>query len=228
MSTTKEVKALLQELRHELDDEHRAKVEPILRTILDAAKPKTVVEVEYHHDPKDAAEIESLRAVIASKEETIRKLRAKVPAPPPVLERLPFEGMLKEIDNKARGWCEFTLKCMEVTRANKAYRARRKGILHRWRCLSLTTLGNYLSHLEGCGQLDEFKLKAIVDGNCVQALKQIADDIRAETGKQVDLALSLRNEGKGVVSVAKAAEQSVILVGVDGAASKPPRASRPR
>ncbi len=44
MSTTKEVKAILQELRARLDEETRPEVEPLLRTLLDVAKPKTVVE----------------------------------------------------------------------------------------------------------------------------------------------------------------------------------------
>lgn len=44
MSTTKEVKALLAELRRQLDPDQAAHLEPILRRILDAAKPKTIVE----------------------------------------------------------------------------------------------------------------------------------------------------------------------------------------
>jgi hypothetical protein len=74
MSTTKETKTLLQEVRMHLDEESHAKIEPILRGILDAAKPKTITEVVYRHDPEDTAQIEALGATIVSKDDLIRSV----------------------------------------------------------------------------------------------------------------------------------------------------------
>jgi hypothetical protein len=77
-STTKHTKELLDQVRRLLDNESRAVVEPVLRSILEIAKPKTITQVEFRADPADKAEIEKLHAVVVSKEEELRKLRFKL------------------------------------------------------------------------------------------------------------------------------------------------------
>jgi hypothetical protein len=87
MSTTKQTKELLDQVRRRLDKESRAAVEPILRSILDVAKPKTVTQVAYRHDPADEVQIDSLRAALVSKDEEIRKLRFKLASTQKELDR---------------------------------------------------------------------------------------------------------------------------------------------
>ena len=94
MNTTKEIKTLLEEVRLRLDEESRHKVEPILRGILDAAKPRTITEVQYRGDPKDQAQIEGLRATIASKDDLINALQSKT-ARLPLLRKQRSTGMIQ-------------------------------------------------------------------------------------------------------------------------------------
>ena len=78
MSTAKQTKDLLDQVRRLLDEESRAAVEPVLRNILEVAKPKTVTQVEYRHDPADEAKFDAMRAALDSKDEEILKLRIKL------------------------------------------------------------------------------------------------------------------------------------------------------
>lgn len=226
MSTTKEIKSLLHELRLQLDDEAREPIEPVLRAILDAAKPRTITEVIYRSDPQDQAEIDKLRATIAAQAETIGKLRSKLSTPPPLLDHMSFDDMLKEIDNKARAWCECATKCMQISAVKDDYRRRRKGFLHRWLRLSMVGVGNYLRHLEGCGRVDERKLKSILHKSFLNSLRQMASEIHSASEITVDLDLPPLNERGDTAGVARV-NSNVVLVGVKGnsPAPQPPRAN---
>ncbi|HVA46447.1 MAG TPA: hypothetical protein VNH11_08745 [Pirellulales bacterium] len=236
MSATKEIKTLLQELRQQLDEESQAKVEPVLRAILESAKPRTVTEVEYRSDPKDKAEIESLRTALASKDEAMRKLQARLPGPTPLLDHLSFDELVNELDEKGQAWCECLAACVILAERNDAFRRRRKVFLDRSLRVARVNLGNYLKHLERCDRVDSPKLMAILDENCLRMLNQIADEIDAAWGIRVDLEMPL------LVTTARvkaAATQNVVVVGGAGApangapparpvaaAKKPPRGRR--
>ena len=203
MGATKEVKALLDELRGKLDKDQAAYLEPILRKILEAAKPKTVTHVEYRSDPKDKEEIESLRAEVRAKTETIRNLEFRLASPPPLFDHMSLGGLLEEFDEKAKIWSECSLKCMEQMARDNAARSRRKILLER--CLSLAgvSVGNYLVHLEGLrDKIPPKKLLPIVRGSGIQWYRRLAQEVYAASGVKVDL--SLPPPGDYVASVANA------------------------
>lgn len=204
MSTTKEVKALLEELRHQLDPELVPYLEPTLRKILDAAKPKTITEVEYRSDPNDRAEIESLRATIASKDEAIQKLHnsladqpppPKVIHPPPSPDHLTRQQRLDEWDKRGKAWIDWSRQCMVLMADNEADLKQRKQLLS----MIVGTLSfgvcNYLSLMEGLrDRLERTELpglKTIVDHSAVEWLTELEDDIHSATGVNVNLELFL-------------------------------------
>ncbi|HET6882023.1 MAG TPA: hypothetical protein VFI31_17785 [Pirellulales bacterium] len=246
MNSVKETKELLGRVRRELDEELRAKVEPILREILDVAKPKTVTQIEYRHDPEDQAAIESLRAALLAQEEQASKLRFKAAAAEDKLRKtiaaqgdeletlrsrlkknykgeiaslretiaekekqlrdLPrrlaklqgpqlrpdatVDELLLVVDKMAHQYMQCIIKCICVARAG-AKRRQKKQILLRLAVLANTVLATYLNQLESFDQVDGKKLKRIIDDNSVNALRKLADELRAELGVEVDLELNL-------------------------------------
>lgn len=220
MSTTKEIKTLLEELRRQLDPELVPHVEPTLRKILDAAKPKTVTEVVCRSDPKDRAEIESLRAQLHAKDETIRNLHFKLAAPPPLLDHMPFDEMVREWDKRGRAWSECMIACMKLMSRSEAYRRRRHTALDRCMRLSLLGLLNYLSLFDGCSRMDPGTLRKIVDKPWTETLRKVAHDIHAASGITVDLSLLPLDDlppGEEPVSV----EPTVVFVAADGQGPNP-------
>lgn len=226
MSATKEVKTLLQELRQQLEEETAAQVEPLLRAVLEAAKPRTVTEVEYRGDPKDKAEIESLKVALALKDEAIRKLQARLPSTPPPLDHLTFDDLVKRLDEKGLAWCECLSECLKLAGHNDALRRRRKLFLDRTLRVTRVCLGNYLKHIERCDRLESRKLMAILDENCLRMLAQVADEIESTLGIRVDVEMPM------LVTTAKlkvASAQNMVEVGPGSAGQKaPPPGKQPR
>lgn len=206
MSTTKEVKALLDELRHQLDRDQAAYLEPMLRKILDAAKPKTITEIHYRSDPKDEAEIKSLRSTIASKDEAIRKLQSKLadhPTPPKMAspprspERLSREQRLEELDARARAWGEWARQCMVLMAKSEFDVRKRKQLLTMIVGPPSVVMCNYLLSME---RLHRQKTKAeleqllptIVNQSAVEWLNVLEDLLSEALGVDVDLELFLK------------------------------------
>ena len=222
MSTTKEVKALLDELRGKLETDQAAYLEPILRKILEAAKPKTITEVVCRSDPKDKEEIESLRSAVASKDGAIRKLQAKLPGPPPLLDHMSFDERIKEIDKHGRAWCERLEKSAQLASHSDANPRRRKIFLERWLRLSVSTLCNYLRYLESCDRMDGRKLQEIVDESLVRMLNELADDVRSASGLALDLDMPLLDATSR--SKVAAAQNMVVIAPGTVASNGAPRA----
>jgi hypothetical protein len=61
--------------------------------------------------------------------------------------------------------------------------------------LGNVVLTTYLKQLGACEHLDDKKLKRIIEDNSINALKTIANDLRAETGIEIDLQLPLGRNG---------------------------------
>lgn len=202
MSATKEVKIHLDELRAQLDPDQAAFLEPILRKILDAAKPKMVPQIEYRGDPRDKADIESLRATIHLKDEAIHKLQNKLadqPPPPklihspPSAEHLPRKQRLDELSNRAKAWIEWARQCMVLMADNDDDRRQRKELLTILVGSLTLPMCNYLNLMEGLrSKVQEAEIEAlvrIVNNSMVDWLKNLSDDIRTATGNEVDLEL---------------------------------------
>ncbi|HEX7449909.1 MAG TPA: hypothetical protein VF306_20280 [Pirellulales bacterium] len=206
MSTTKEVKALLEELRGKLEPDQAAYLEPMLRKILDAAKPRTVTEIHYRSDPKDEAEMKSLRATIASKDEAIRKLQAKLADRPPEPkatypprspERLSREQRLDELDRRARAWGDWARECMLLMSKSDFDLRKRKQLLTMIVGPPCVVMCNYLSLMEG---LHEQKTRAemerllppIVNQSAVEWLNALEDLLSDAIDVDVDLELFLK------------------------------------
>lgn len=220
MSATKEVKVLLEDLRRQLDPDQAAHLEPTLRKILEAAKPKTVSEVVYRSDPNDIKEIEALRAQLHAQDETVRSLRFKLAAQPPLLDHMSFDEMVREWDNRGRAWSECTITCMKLMSRSDAYRGRKQTALDRCLRLSLVGLLNYLTLFEGCDRLDPAKLRKMVDQQSTEALQRLARDIHAAAGITVNLSL-LPLDNLPPREDAVSVEPTVVFVGTGGQAPKP-------
>ncbi|HEV3342524.1 MAG TPA: hypothetical protein VG125_19285 [Pirellulales bacterium] len=206
MSATKEVKALLDELRRQLDPDLAPHLEPVLRQILDASKPKTITAVEYRPDPRDHAEIESLRATIHTKDETIHKLQNKLAdQPPPKVvhpartpDHLTFKQRLDEWDKRAKGWIDWSRQCMELMADDEGDLRRRKQLLVMMMGMLSYGMCNYLSLMEGLRHKlprpELAKLPAIVNKSAVEWLSRLEEDVQTATGVKVDLELFLAGQ----------------------------------
>lgn len=249
MNSVKQTKELLEQVRRQLDEESRAMVEPILREILAVAKPKTVTQIEYRHEPEDQAAIESLRTALLGQEELASKLRFKAARAEDELRRtiashaeelknlrslltrncqretallretiatqekqlsdLPrrlaklqgpqlrpdatVDELLLVVDKMAHQYMQCIIKCICVARAG-AKRRQNRQILVRPVVLANTVLATYLNQLESFDQVDAKKLKRIIEDNSVNALRKLAEELRAELGVEVDLELNFNGK----------------------------------
>jgi hypothetical protein len=194
MSTTKEIKQLLEQVRRRLDEESRAAVEPLLRGILEAAKPEVRTQVEYRADPKDKARIEALQAEIAEKERELEKLRSKQ-----AVARREEAGwqktksvdeLFQAVDKRAKAFMSCSIKCMHVMRENDDQR-RKKLLLLRSVVLTNVVLATYLRTLGPCGAVRFDELKAMIDQSSSEWLDGLTEAIEARFGLEVDLQLPL-------------------------------------
>lgn len=206
MSTTKEVKSLLEELRRQLDRDQAAYLEPVLRKILEAAKPKTIAEIHYRSDPNDEAEIKSLRATIAAKDEAIRKLQDKLADGPPQSktvhpprspERLTREQRLGELDARARAWADWAMQCMVLMAESEADLRKRKQLLTMIVGPPCLVMCNYLSLMEGLHKRKsraemEKLLPPIVTQSAVEWLNALEDLLSDALDVDLDLELFLK------------------------------------
>ena len=194
MATTKRIKELLQQARRELDDESRAKIEPFLRGILEAAKPEIRTQVEYRSDPRDKAKIETLQATLAAQDDELRKLRSRLAGArweeTHWQQTRSVDEVLQAVDKKARAFMQCIIKSMYVAGGNAEAR-RKKQILARSVVLGNVVLGTYLSTLESCQRIGDEKLKTMIARTSSEALARLAHDIHVETGIAVDLELRL-------------------------------------
>ena len=194
MGTTKIIKELLQDLRRVLGDESRAAAEPILRRILEAAKPEIRTKIEYRSDPRDKARIESLEAKLAAQHDELEKLLSKLAATRWAeqhwRETKSVDEVLQAVDKKAHAFMACIVKSMFLA-SDDAKTGRKKQILARSMALGNAVLGAYLNTLESCRGIDSKKLRSMIGEWSSEALERLARKIQAETGISVDLKLRL-------------------------------------
>ncbi|HUY93590.1 MAG TPA: hypothetical protein VMV10_32990 [Pirellulales bacterium] len=187
MSATKEVKELLKQVRQQLDAETQAKIEPILRQILEVTKPKTITEVVYRSDPKDQAAIAALQATISEKDDAIGKLRFKM-ASQQLSKDMPLNELLATLDKRRSAFHECFWRCLHAARADERSRLE---ILRKALGAFHISLGAYLKFLIPPGAIDSETQVWIVSEAILAALQHLAEKVHAKSGIHIDFKVSL-------------------------------------
>ncbi|HUY89028.1 MAG TPA: hypothetical protein VMV10_09860 [Pirellulales bacterium] len=187
MSATKQVKELLKQVRQQLDAEAQAKIEPILRQILEVTKPNTITEVVYRSDPNDQAAIAALQATISEKDDAIGKLRFKM-ASRQLSKDMPLNELLAALDKRGSAFHECFWRCLHAARADERSRLE---ILRKALGAFRVTLSTYLRLLIPPGAIDSETQMWIVSEAIITALQQIVEKVHAKSGLHIDFKVSL-------------------------------------
>ncbi|HEX5447278.1 MAG TPA: hypothetical protein VFW87_25910 [Pirellulales bacterium] len=192
MSATKEIKDLLQQARQELDDESRTRIEPILRLILEHAKPKTVTQVEYRSDPLDKAALETLRKEIDAKDNAIRTLQFKLTSAQ-LRQGMSLDELREAATRRGKEFFKCLARCMDFARAETHEDRKRQlktEIMNRSVIWWHVFLATYLEKFEsGSRIVGADKLNKIIGQSNIDALHKLSQAIHSESGVKIDFNL---------------------------------------